>query len=235
IPSISESIVLSRDLSLLRYLLENKQGAMPHLPRYHVAHISVKEAVDLVRAAKQEGLPVTAEVTPHHFTLTDKDVFESGYDGNLRMNPPLRSERDREAILTAIADGTIDVIATDHAPHACHEKDCGISQAAFGIVGLETSVGLTFTTLVHTNRISAYRAIEMLSTNPRRVMNLPPIRFEIGKPLNATLIAPDLEWTVDTSCLVSKSRNSPFDNYTLRGKSVGIIHRGKVILPQPML
>ncbi len=235
IPSISESIVLSRDLSLLRYLLENKQGAMPHLPRYHVAHISVKEAVDLVRAAKQEGLPVTAEVTPHHFTLTDKDVFESGYDGNMRMNPPLRSERDREALLAAIADGTIDVIATDHAPHACHEKDCGISQAAFGIVGLETSVGLTFTTLVHTNRISAYRAIEMLSTNPRRIMNLPPIRFEVGKPLNATLIAPDLEWTVDTSHLVSKSRNSPFHNYTLRGKSVGIIHKGKVILLQPML
>lgn len=235
IPSISESIVLSRDLSLLRYLLENKQGAMPYLPRYHVAHISVKEAVDLVRAAKQEGLPVTAEVTPHHFTLTDKDVFESGYDGNMRMNPPLRSERDREAVLAAIADGTIDVIATDHAPHACHEKDCGISQAAFGIVGLETSVGLTFTTLVHTNRISAYRAIEMLSTNPRRVMNLPPIRFEVGKPLNATLIAPDLEWTVDTSHLASKSRNSPFHNYTLRGKSVGIIHKGKVILPQPML
>lgn len=233
IPSISESIVLSRDLSLLRYLLETKRAAMPYLPRYHVAHISVKEAVELVRTAKREGLPVTAEVAPHHFALTDKDVFESGYDGNLRMNPPLRSERDREAILEAIADGTIDAIATDHAPHACHEKDCGISQAAFGIVGLETAVGLTFKTLVHSRLISAYRAVEMLSTNPRRLMNLAPIRFEVGKPLNATLIAPHLEWTVDTAQFASKSRNSPFRDYTLRGKSVGIIHKGKVILPQP--
>jgi dihydroorotase len=235
IPSISESIVLSRDLSLLRYLLQSKQGALPHPPRYHVAHISTKEAVELVRTAKREGLPVTAEVTPHHFTLTDKDVFESGYDGNLRMNPPLRSEQDRAAIIEAIADGIIDAIATDHAPHACHEKDCGISHAAFGIVGLETAVGLTFKQLVHTGCISAYRAVELLSTNPRRILNLPPIHFEIGKPLNATLIAPDLEWMVDTTQFASKSRNSPFQNYILRGKSVGIIHKGKLILPQTTL
>ncbi|MCS7211609.1 MAG: dihydroorotase [Chloroherpetonaceae bacterium] len=231
IPSIAESIVLSRDLQLLRYLLAQKSGAMPFVPRYHVAHISTKEAVELVRRAKAEGLPVTAEVTPHHFTLSDKDVFESGYDGNFRMNPPLRSEHDRQAILDAIADGTIDAIATDHAPHACHEKECGISQAAFGIVGLETSVGLTFTELVHTGRISAYRAIELLSTAPRRILGLPPLRFEVGKLLNATLIAPSMEWIVEPSQFSSKSKNSPFAHRILRGKAIGIIHKGKVILP----
>lgn len=230
IPSISESIVLSRDLQLLRYLLQQKSGAMPFVPRYHVAHISTQEAVEMVRRAKAEGLPVTAEVTPHHFTLCDKDIFESGYDGNYRMNPPLRSERDRDALLEALADGTIDAIATDHAPHACHEKECGISQAAFGIVGLETAVGLTFTELVHRQRISPYRAIELLSTAPRRILNLPPIRFEVGKPLNATLIVPMLEWTVNSSEFRSKSKNSPFHHRTLRGKAVGIIHKGKVIL-----
>ncbi len=232
IPSISESIVLSRDLELLRYLRDTKSQAMPVMPRYHVAHISTAKAIDLVRIAKRDGLPVSCEVAPHHFTLTDKAVFESGYDGNFRMNPPLRSEHDRDAVLNAIADGTIDCIATDHAPHACHEKDCGISQAAFGIVGLETSVGLTFTTLVHTGLISPYRAIDMLSSAPRRLMKLPNVSFKVGELANLTLIDPTYEWTVDTSRLTSKSKNSPFTNFRLRGKAVGIVSKGKVILAQ---
>jgi dihydroorotase len=230
VPSISESIVLSRDLELLRYLRETKSQAMPTLPRYHVAHISTKKALDLVREAKREGLPVSCEVAPHHFTLTDKAVFDSGYDGNFRMNPPLRNDGDREAVLAAIADGTIDCIATDHAPHACHEKDCGISQASFGIVGLETSVGLTFTELVHKNIISLYRAVEMLSTAPRRLMKLPDVRFSVGALANLTLIDAAYEWTVDTSSLTSKSKNSPFENFQMRGKAVGIVSKGKVIL-----
>jgi dihydroorotase len=230
IPSISESIVLARDLNLLRHLLESKSGSMLHAPRYHVAHISTAAALNLVRDAKRDGLNVTCEVTPHHFTLTDKDVFESGYNGNLRMNPPLRSQRDRDAILEAIADGTIDCIATDHAPHACHEKDCGIAQAAFGIVGLETSVGLTFTELVHTQKISAYRAIEMLAVVPRRLMKLPDIRFTIGEPANLTFIDPTATWEVDTSQLESKSQNSPFHKFKMTGKPLGLVHKGKIVL-----
>lgn len=230
VPSISETIVLSRDLNLIRYLLDAKKGAMPHLPRYHVAHISTKAAIELVRNAKAEGLCISCEVTPHHFTLTDEDVFNSGYDGNFRMNPPLRSARDRDAILQAIADGIIDAIATDHAPHACHEKDCGIAQASFGIVGLETSVGLTFTELVHKTIISPYRAIELLSTIPRRLMKLPPIRFQVGAVANLSFIAPDEEWTVDTSQLNSKSKNSPFYNRRLKGKPIGTVYNGNVRL-----
>ncbi len=230
VPSISETIVLSRDLHLIRYLLDAKRGAMPHAPRYHVAHISTKAAIDLVRHAKAEGLCVSCEVTPHHFTLTDEDVFHSGYDGNFKMNPPLRSARDRDALLQALADGIIDAIATDHAPHACHEKDCGIAQASFGIVGLETSVGLTFTELVHKNIISPYRAIELLSTIPRRLMKLPPIRFQVGTVANLSFIAPDEEWTVDTSQLQSKSKNSPFYNRHLKGKPIGTACNGKVRL-----
>ncbi|MFN3344344.1 MAG: dihydroorotase [Chloroherpetonaceae bacterium] len=230
VPSISETIVLSRDLNLIRYLLDTKKAAMPHTPRYHVAHISTKEAIELVRQSKADGLLVSCEVAPHHFTLTDKDVFHSGYDGNFRMNPPLRSERDRDAILQALADGIIDAIATDHAPHACHEKDCGIAQASFGIVGLETSVGLTFTELVHKNIISPYRAIELLSTIPRRLMKLPPIRFQVGTLANLSFIAPNDEWIVDTSQLKSKSKNSPFYNKHLKGKPIGVACKGKVWL-----
>jgi len=230
IPSVSETIVLSRDLHLIRYLLETKNSALPHAPRYHVAHISTKEALKLVREAKAEGLQVSCEVTPHHFTLTDEDVFKSGYDGNFRMNPPLRSRRDREAILHALADGLIDAIATDHAPHACHEKDCGLAQAHFGIVGLETAVGLTFTRLVHTHILSPYRAIELLSTTPRRLMKLPPIRFQVGTLANLSFIAPDEEWTVDTSQLQSKSKNSPFYNFHLKGKPIGTAYNGMVRL-----
>lgn len=227
-PSVSETIVLSRDLNLLRYLLDAKQGALPNPPRYHVAHISAKAAIELARNAKSEGLQVSCEVTPHHFTLTDEDVFHSGYDGNFRMNPPLRSARDRDAILQALADGVIDAIATDHAPHAYHEKECGIAQASFGIVGLETSVGLTFTELVHKNIISPYRAIELLSTIPRRLMKLPPIRFQVGSIANLSFIAPDKEWTVDTARLQSKSKNSPFYDRHLKGKPIGVACKGKV-------
>lgn len=228
VPSISETIVLSRDLNLIRYLIDTKQGAMSHLPRYHVAHISTKEALKLVRNAKAEGLLVSCEVTPHHFTLTDEDVFNSCYDGNFRMNPPLRTAHDRDALLQAIADELIDAIATDHAPHACHEKECGIAQASFGIVGLETSVGLTFTELVHKNIISPYRAVELLSTIPRRLMKLEPIRFQVGSPANLSFIDPDAEWTVDTSQLKSKSKNSPFYNRHLKGKPIGTAYGGNI-------
>ncbi|MBC8043473.1 MAG: dihydroorotase [Rhizobacter sp.] len=230
IASISESIVASRDLSLVRYLAEGLPEHSPLRPRYHIAHISTRETLKLVREAKAEGLQVSCEVAPHHFALSDKDVFESGYDGNFRMNPPLRSDRDREAVLEALADGTIDCIATDHAPHAEHEKDCGFAQAAFGIVGLETAVGLTFTHLVETHLVTPARAIELLSTAPRKLLQLPEIHFKVGAPANLTFIDPKAAWTVDTSNLKSKSHNSPFHNVRLTGKPVGIASKGRLIL-----
>ncbi|NTV46090.1 MAG: dihydroorotase [Chlorobiales bacterium] len=230
IPKVSEPIILSRDLDLLKHLLDIKGTSLPSQPRYHAAHLSTKASIELVREAKKAGLPVTCEVTPHHFTLTDKDLFEANYDGNFVMKPALTTEADRHAILEGIADGTIDAIATDHAPHALHEKDCGLSHAAFGIVGLETSVGLTFTELVGKNRISAYRAIEMLSSAPRKIMSLPPIEISAGKIANLTLIDPNLEWTVDPGAFKSKSKNTPFTNRRLKGKAVGICNKGNIIL-----
>ncbi|KAK3605002.1 hypothetical protein CHS0354_000667 [Potamilus streckersoni] len=170
IPTISESILISRDLELLRYLQDKKGNTLKYPLRYHVAHISTERGIDLVRRAKKEGLNVTAEVAPHHFTLTDEDVFKSNFDGNFKMNPPLRTQKDKNAVIEAIVDGTIDCIATDHAPHSPTEKECGFNHAAFGIIGLETAVGLTFTELVNTGFISAERAIQLLSSNPRRLI-----------------------------------------------------------------
>jgi dihydroorotase len=227
VPSVSESIMAGRDLSLMKYL-----GGC----RYHVAHISTAEAVNLIRTAKREGLAATCEVTPHHFSLSDRDVLNAmcnghlSYDGNLRMNPPLRGETDKAAILEAIADGTIDCIATDHAPHALHEKECGFSQAAFGIVGLETAIGLGMTNLVHQKIISIDRFVEMSSTLPRRLMQLADIQIATGQPANFTLIDPDARWTVDTGNLKSKSKNSPFHNYKLVGKPLGIVNHGQILL-----
>lgn len=230
IPGISEPVILSRDLDLLNYLIGTKGSSLQCKPRYHAAHLSTKASIELMRKAKKAGLPVTCEVTPHHFTLTEKDIFESNYNGNFIMKPALASQSDREAILEGIADGTIDAIATDHAPHASHEKDCSLSHAAFGIVGLETSVGLTFSELVWKNRISAYRAIELLSSAPRKIMGLQPIEIAAGKRANLTLIDPDFEWTVNPATFKSKSHNTPFSNRKLKGKAVGIFNKGRMIL-----
>ncbi|NTW50792.1 MAG: dihydroorotase, partial [Chlorobiales bacterium] len=230
IPKVSEPVILSRDLDLLKYLLEIKGLSLTGKPRYHAAHLSTKASIELMHEAKKNGLPVTCEVAPHHFTLTEKDLFESGYNGNFVMKPALTTESDREAILEGLQDGTIDAIATDHAPHAPHEKDCDLSHAAFGIVGLETSVGLVFTELVGKNRISAYRAIEMLSSAPRKILGLPPIEISAGKRANLTLIDPSLEWTVDPSAFKSKSHNTPFTNRRLKGKAVGIFNKGRMSL-----
>ncbi|MDX2128001.1 MAG: dihydroorotase [Chloroherpetonaceae bacterium] len=226
IPSISESIILSRDLSLLRYLSDKKKSVFPNAPRYHVAHISTAEGIKLVKEAKSEGLCVTAEVTPHHFTLTERDVFESGFDGNFRMNPPLRSERDKEAILEAIETGVIDVIATDHAPHAPHEKECGIMQAAFGIVGLETAVGLSWTELHFKRGISHAQIVSMLSSAPRALLKLPAISFRKGALANFSLIDTAIEYLALNSSFQSKSKNSPFNGRKLRGKAIAIGSKG---------
>jgi len=230
IPDISEAITLGRDLLLMEYLQKHKLHEPLRKPRYHVAHISTGAALDLVRKAKRDGLSVTCEVTPHHFTLCDEELFRAEHKGNYLMKPPLCSRENLEAVLEGLADGTIDAIATDHAPHASHEKECPLDQASFGIIGLETSVGLTITELVEKNIISMYRAIELLSVNPRKIMNLEPILFSPGEKANFTFINPEKEWIFTPESIQSKSSNSPFINRKLKGRSSGIFHKGRLHL-----
>jgi dihydroorotase len=212
--------MVARDLILLRYVPK---------ARYHVAHISTAATIDLVRRGKKEGLKVTSEVTPHHFTLTDESVL--GYDTNTKMNPPLRTREDVEAARQGLKDGTIDVIATDHAPHTIDEKDVEYTQAPFGIVGLETAIGLCISELVNTGILTPYQLVEKLATNPRKVVGLPAVAIEPGAKANVTLIDPSVNWTVEPKSFKSKSKNSPFGGRTLTGRSIGIINGTATYLP----
>lgn len=219
IPPVAEELMIARDILLLRYTPK---------ARYHVAHISTVGALEYVRNAKKEKLNVTSEVTPHHFTLTDEAVMS--FDTNTKMNPPLRTREDVEAMKEGLRDGTIDVIATDHAPHTIDEKEVEYTQAPFGIVGLETAVGLSITELVEKKILSLSQLIEKLSTNPRRILSLPVIKIQEGEIANLTLLDPSVTWTVDIQLFKSKSKNSPFGGYKLKGKAIGIINNGKVML-----
>lgn len=221
IPPIAEEVMIGRDIVLLRYT----PGA-----RYHVAHISTKGSVEQVRRAKAEKLNITCEVTPHHFTLTDDVVSE--FDTNTKMNPPLRTKEDILAMKEGLKDGSIDVIATDHAPHTIDEKEVEYTQAPFGIVGMETAIGLAVMELVEHGYLSLYQLVEKFSTNPRRICSLPPIKIEAGEKANLTLIDPILEWSVDTRMFKSKSKNSPFNGRKLKGKSIGIFNNGQMLLSQ---
>ena len=216
LPSVAEDIIVSRDILIAEYT-----GG-----RIHIAHISTKNSVNLVREAKKKGIKVTAEVTPHHFTLTDDAV--KTYDTNMKMNPPLRTQEDVIAIIKGLKDGTIDCIASDHAPHSIEEKESEFQLAPNGIVGLETIVGLSFSELVHKNKISIEDLIRKLSINPRKILNIPIPKFEVGAIANFTIIDPDLVWTVDISKFKSKSKNSPFDKRLLTGKAIAVINRRKM-------
>jgi dihydroorotase len=179
-----------------------------------------------VRQAKLRGERVTCEVTPHHFTLTDEAVRH--YDTNAKMNPPLRTKIDLEAIITAIKDGTVDAIATDHAPHAVHEKEVEFAMAANGITGLETSFGLSMTYLVHAGHIGLMRLVELMSTMPREILRLPAISCLEGAKANLTIIAPHEEWTFRVSESRSKSKNTPFDGFVFKGKPKFAVNRGQL-------
>ena len=194
--------------------------------RIHIAHISTKNSVNLVREAKKKGIMVTAEVTPHHFTLTDDAV--KTYDTNMKMNPPLRTQADIDSIVKGLKDGTIDCIASDHAPHSIEEKESEFQFAPNGIVGLETIVGLSLTELLHKNKISIEELIKKLSINPRKILNIPVPKFEVGSLANFTIIDRDLVWTVDISKFKSKSKNSPFDKRLLTGKAIAVINRKRM-------
>jgi dihydroorotase len=214
-PPAAEDIVVSRDIQIAHYT-----GG-----RYHVAHMSTAGATELVRHARSRGVKVTCEVTPHHFTLTDEAV--RGYDTNTKMNPPLRTAADVEALKKGLKDGTIDVIATDHAPHSFDEKQVEYQQAPFGIVGLETAIGLTVTELVIPGVLSLAQMIEKMSVNPRNILRLPPLRIAEGERANLTIFDPTAEWIVDPSSFKTKSKNTPFGGRKLTGKPVGIVNNGE--------
>ncbi|HLV60102.1 MAG TPA: dihydroorotase [Fredinandcohnia sp.] len=215
-PNAAEDVMVLRDIELAALT-----GA--HL---HIAHLSTAGAVRAVRAAKERGLKVTAEATPHHFTLTDEAV--ATYDTNAKMCPPLRSRADVEAVREGLADGTLDAIATDHAPHSSLEKDVPFAQAANGIVGLETALPLTLR-LVEEGVLSPMRAIELLSWGPARAFGLPGGRIAVGEPADITVVDPAVEWVVDADAFASKGRNTPFDGWKVRGRATHTIVGGRIV------
>lgn len=221
-PALAEDIDAVRDI-----LLARETGA--HI---HVAHVSTRGAVNAVRQAKAEGVRVTCEVTPHHFTLTDKAV--EGYDTNTKMAPPLRSEEHREAVIEGIRDGTIDAIATDHAPHHADEKALEFDRAPFGIIGLETAIGLAFNELVHKGVIGLERLVELCSSNPAKIFGLKDRgTLAPGSRADVTIIDPELEWEYDVWETRSKSRNSPFSGWRFRGGPVATFVGGKLVYERP--
>ena len=216
LPAAAEEVMIGRDTALA----ESTDG------RLHVMHVSTAGGVDLIRAAKARGVRVTAEACPHHFTLTDEAL--RGFDANCKMSPPLRTAADVEAIIAGIADGTIDCIATDHAPHAPETKMLELDRAPFGILGLETAVGLSVSRLIATGRIGWPRLIEALSTLPASILGIGRGTLRPGAPADITLIDPDLTWQVDVRSFRSKSVNSPFQGWTLRGRAVATIVAGRI-------
>lgn len=216
IPNDAEDLITARDI-----LLSQSTGA--HL---HLCHVSTKGSVALIRKAKAEGLSVTAEVCPHHFALTE-DIID-GTNTNAKMNPPLRTDDDLEAVLEGIKDGTLDCIATDHAPHSEADKEGGFPKAANGIVGFETALGLATTLLVGRNILSPYELVERMSTNPAKMLGIDKGNIEIGKVADITIINPKKTWVVKKELFKSKGRNTPFDGWELTGKVVYTIVEGQV-------
>jgi len=212
-PAAAESVCVARDVQLVELT-----GA-----RLHIAHLSAKASLEQVRLAKKNGLCVTCEVTPHHFTLIDEDVT---YDSRFKMNPPLASREDREALLAGLADGTVDAIATDHAPHEPAIKDVEFDKAPFGILGFETAIGLALEQLVHTKRIPLMRMVELFSTGPARVLGKER-KLAPGEPADLTIFSLDRPWTYNVKETASKSRNSPFDGRTFKGGPIATIVAGK--------
>jgi dihydroorotase len=216
IPWVAEDAAVSRDVMLAEFT-----GA-----RLHVAHVSTRGAVEIVRAAKQRGVRVTCEATPHHFTLTDEAV--RGYNTNAKMNPPLRSAEDVAAVRAGLADGTVDAIATDHAPHHLDEKNVEFNIALNGIVGLETALPLSLR-LVEDGVLPLKDAIARLTIGPARVLDIPRGTLEVGAAADVTVIDPELKWTVAAGKLLSKSKNTPFDGWQLKGAATHTIVGGRVV------
>ncbi len=220
IPNASEDVIIARDL-----MLAELTGG-----RVHIQHVATRGGVELIRAAKAKGIRVTAEASPHHFTLTDAAV--EWYATNAKMNPPLRSEADRDAVRAGVADGTLDVIATDHAPHHYDEKEQAFEDAPFGIVGLETALGLAYTELVATGLLDLSTLIERMSCAPARSMSLDRMglgSLRVGSAADVTVIDPRAEWVVDPKTFLSLSRNTPFTDRKLRCRAVRTIVAGRTV------
>jgi len=217
IPAAAEDVMVARDL-----VLAQLTGA-----RYHVAHISTRNAVAMVQYARRQGLAVSCEVTPHHFALADIDIHP--YDSNYKMKPPLRARGDRETVIDALAAGAIDAIATDHAPHAGSEKMQEFERCPFGIIGLETAIGLALEHLVHTGKISLTRMVELFTAGPESVLRVGRGTLATGAPGDVTVFSTDLGWTYDVNQSPSRSRNSPFDGHTFRGGPVATVVGGKLV------
>jgi len=217
IPGCSEDVMVARDL-----ILTEVTGA-----RYHVAHLSTRNSMRMVAFAKSRGLPVTCEVTPHHLALTDEEAVP--YDSNFKMKPPLRGREDVEALLEGVADGTVDAIATDHAPHTGYQKMQEFERCPFGVIGLETAVAVVFERLVHPGRISMMRFVELFTTGPARVFGLEAGRLAPGEAADVTILDPELEWTYDVNRSYSKSKNSPFHGRRFRGAPVATFVDGQLV------
>lgn len=220
ISSASESVTIAKEIELLRY-------TSGHI---HFAHISTKRSVELIRQAKKDGLSVSCETTPHYFTLTDECL--SSYNTVFKVNPPLRGLDDQKEIIKGLIDGTIDAIATDHAPHTADEKALDMLQAPFGMTGLETSLGIVLTFLVNTNILSPLEAMRLLTENPAKILHLNRGHLSPGSVADITIIDPNAQWVVDSANFESKAKSSPFDGFNLKGKAIttfrdGIIYSDK--------
>ena len=216
-PSIAEEVVVARDIALAEFTQA----------RMHIAHVSTEGSVELIRQAKKRGVKITCEATPHHFTLTDETIRT--FDTNAKVNPPLRTKKDVEAIKRGLKDGTIDCIATDHAPHSIEEKEVEFDFAPPGLVGLETALGLVITELINKRVLSWTQAMAKLTVNPARVLNLGGGRIKRNSPADITVIDPSASWVVDPSEFHSKSKNSPFGGRKLQGKVCYTLVDGKVV------
>ncbi|MFQ5632123.1 MAG: dihydroorotase [bacterium] len=217
-PGVAEDIIVARDILLTEFT-----GA-----RLHIAHISTARSVDLVREAKKRGIQVTCEVMPHHFCLTDEAI--ASYDANFKMNPPLRTKDDVAAMIEGLKDGTIDVIATDHAPHSPEEKDVEFAAAPFGIIGLETALGLMMSKLVEPGHLPLAEVIKKVTYAPRHILHLPQASLKEGTFANLTIFHPGKEWVVGHKNFYSKSRNTPFGGWKLKGEATGVFNKGMLWL-----
>lgn len=210
-PAEGEEIQIARDIALSR---------LTGCP-LHVQHISTARGLEMIRAAKAEGLKVTCEATPHHLFLNE-DVIGDDYNTSLKVNPPLRTQEDSDALLAGVIDGTIDCIVTDHAPHTAWEKDREFELSPFGMIGLETSLSLVMTQMVHTGLIDYNRLVEVMAINPRKVLRVEEVKLQAGSIADITIIDPDLEWTVTADSFVSKAKNSGFIGADLKGRATDV-------------
>jgi len=218
IPAISEQIIVARNIKLAEYT-----GG-----KIHLAHISTAGSVELIRRAKADGVKVTCEATPHHFTLTDQSLVN--YDTNLKMNPPLCSEKDVKAVVEGLKDGTIDVIATDHAPHSTEEKELEFDAAPFGIIGLETAIGLMISELIHKHQFSIFEVFEKVAINPYKILGLQIPKIEEGKDANLTIVDINKKWLVDKDKFKSRSRNTPFHQWQLQGQCYAVLNNNFIMI-----